>query len=78
MSAMRIIFDSGCTSHICSELRMFDSIFDERGLIKLPDKTTVKYEGKGTIGFLKNVLWVPNVNGMYISCGQLDDIFIFI
>ena len=52
---------------------MFDTIHDERGSVKLPDKTIVEYEGKGTIGFLKVVLWIPGVNGMYISCGKLDD-----
>ena len=72
LTNMRIIFDSGCTSHICSELEMFDTIYDERGLVRLPDKNTVRYEGKGTIGFLKDVLCIPGVNGMYISCGQLD------
>ena len=73
MFQIRVIFDSGCTSHICSELYMFDTIRDERGFVKLPDKTIVEYEGKGTIGFLEEVLWIPGVNGMYISCGKLDD-----
>jgi hypothetical protein len=44
ISDLRVIFDSGCTSHICSDLRIFDTIYDEKGTVKLPDKTTIRYE----------------------------------
>ena len=70
---IKIIFDSGSTSHICSEIWMFDLIEERHGVVYLPDKNTYEYYGRGKIGFLNDVLWVPKLSGIYISCGKFDD-----
>ena len=69
---INIIFDSGCTSHICSYLQIFDYVTDHKGKLTLPDKRTVEYFGRGKIGFLDNVLWTPTLDGIYISISKLD------
>jgi hypothetical protein len=67
-----IIIDGGCTSHMTSDPRLFEVIYECFGEVELPDKGVVKYIGKGKIGLLENVLWVPGINGTYISEGKLD------
>ena len=70
---MKIIFDSGSTSHVCSELFMFDYILDCKGELSMPDRHVLRYLGKGAIGYLKDVIWVPELDGIYISCSKFDD-----
>jgi hypothetical protein len=67
-----IIFDSGCTSHMTGDINLFDVIYECIGDIELPDKGLLKYLGKGKIGLLEDVLWVPGIKGTYISEGKLD------
>ncbi len=69
----KIIFDSGASTHLCPDLSMFDEIIDTTGIIKFANNKFTRYYGKGKIGILKDILWVPEIDGLYISCGKLDE-----
>ena len=69
----KIIFDSGASAHLCPELSMFDEITDTTGIIKFANNKFTRYYGKGKIGILRDILWVPEIDGLYISCGKLDE-----
>ncbi|GBO22091.1 hypothetical protein AVEN_185367-1 [Araneus ventricosus] len=73
----KFIIDSGATSHMCSRKEWFSSLEPASGIIKCASKSVVlQVEGIGIIRGeisnnvnlnLKDVLYVPNLNGQLLS-----------
>lgn len=74
------IIDSGCTSHICRDRKLFVEFAEETHTITLADGSSVTCEGIGTVEVqseycilvLKNTLYVPGLFSNFISVSQAD------
>lgn len=76
------IVDSGATSHMCSIEKYFKSIVPSSGTVKCASKsTTLEIKGVGNIVgkisdgteiTLKDVLYVPDLNGQLISVRKIE------
>jgi hypothetical protein len=66
-------FDSGGTSHLCPHIEAFDQISSFKSVINLPNKSKMLVLGKGRVGSLNEVLYVPDLECMVISFGKLDN-----
>lgn len=74
----QFIIDSGCTSHICNNRKLFTEFRPHHESIKLADGSVIKCEFIGDIEIqgekyileLKNVLYVPSFNASFISVNR--------
>lgn len=74
--------DSGCTSHICGETELFDSITSDSGSLKLAsDKHTTAIQGIGQVSVyndygtvtLTDTLYVPDVTTKLMSVSKITE-----
>jgi hypothetical protein len=66
-------FDSGSTSHLCPHIELFDEWMEFKSWIVLPNKSMMVVLAMGRVGGLKNVLYVPDLDQVVISIGNLDE-----
>ena len=67
-----IIIDSGCSAHMFSDWRVFRNFRATTGVqVKCANGQLVGASGVGDVGFLKNVLLVPQLKTNLISEGKL-------
>ena len=67
-----IIIDIGCSAHMFSDWRVFQNFCTTNGVqVKCANGQLVGSSGVGDVGFLKNVLLVPQLKANLISEGKL-------
>jgi hypothetical protein len=72
LKGMKMIFDSGGTTSMCPDISYFDFIDEYKGSISVGNGEKIQAHGKGTVGVLKDVLYVPDLIVGIISIGRLD------
>jgi hypothetical protein len=70
---MMMIFDSGGTTSMCPDISYFDYIENYYAPISVGNGAKIYAYGRGTVGVLKDVLYVPDMIVGIISIGRLDD-----
>jgi hypothetical protein len=68
------IIDSGCTSHMCSNLDLFDEyqLSQDEDLVELADGSVVEITARGRVGPFSGVSYIPQLTKNLISVSQLD------
>ena len=71
--------DSGATSHMCSNRKLFTTFEDSNDIIMLADKKSISAKGKGVVTLtingksikFKDVLYSPDLQGNFVSVSKV-------
>jgi hypothetical protein len=68
------IIDSGCSSHMCGNLDLFDTytMLDQEVLVELANGLVTEVKARGRVGPFTEVYYVPELTKNLISVSQLD------
>ena len=67
------VIDSGCTNHACNNREAFTMMTNKRINITLADGSMIQSAGKGTVGDIEDVNYVPQFKHNLLSVHQLTE-----
>ena len=66
------VVDSGCSHHMCNSRQLFSDMQPDRTPVDIAAGSTIFTQGKGTVGGLRDVFFVPDFHHNLLSVNQLS------